>query len=99
MPIADKPTELSEQVLESVKSGQQAALEAVRKFAETVDKLLPPHGEGPSKRQEVIDAAFEMADRLVQTQYDFLRSVVRSAGKALGAASPEKDEKDEKGEE
>ena len=99
MPIADKPTELSEQVLESVKTGQQAALEAVRKFAETVDKSLPSHGEEPSKRQEVVDAAFEMADRLVQTQYDFLRSVVRSAGKALGAASPEKDEKGEKGEE
>ena len=92
MPIADKPTELSEQVLESVRNGQQAALEAVRKFGETVDKLLPLHGEGPSKRQEVIDAAFEMADRLVQTQYDFLHSVVRSAGKALGAGSPEKDE-------
>src|SRR5512135_1943135 len=80
MPIADRPTELSEQVLESVGNGQQAALEAVRKFAETVDKLLPLGGEGPSKRQEVIGGAFEMADRLVQTQYDFLRSVVRSAG-------------------
>jgi hypothetical protein len=33
-----------------------------------------------------------MADRLVQTQYDFLRSVVHSAGKALGAGSPEKGE-------
>ena len=92
MPVADKPTELSEQVLESVKSGQQAALEAVRRFAETVDKSLPLHGEGPTRRQEVIDAAFEMADRLVQAQYDFLRTVVRSAGKALGAGSPEKDE-------
>ena len=92
MPVADKPTELSEQVLESIKSGQQAAIEAVRKFAETVNQSLPPHGEGPSKRQEVIDAAFEMADRLVQTQYDFLRSVVRSAGKALGARSSEKGE-------
>jgi hypothetical protein len=92
MPIADKPTELSEQVLESVKSGQQAALEAVRKFAETVDKSLPLHGEGPSKPQEVIDGAFEMADHLVRTQFDFLRTVVRSAGKALEAGSPEKDE-------
>jgi hypothetical protein len=92
MPIADKPTELSEQVLEAIKSGEQAVLEAVRKFAEAVDRALPLHGEEPSKRQEVIDAAFEMADRLVQTQYDFLGSLVRSSGKALGAGSPEKDE-------
>jgi hypothetical protein len=92
MPIADKPTELSEQVLDSMKNGQQAALEAVRKFADTVDKSLPLPGGEPSKRQEVMDAAFEMADRLVQTQYDFLRTVVRSAGKALGGSSAGKEE-------
>jgi hypothetical protein len=39
-----------------------------------------------------MDAAFEMADRLVQTQYDFLRTVVRSAGKALGGSSAGKEE-------
>ena len=93
MPIADRPTELSEQVLESVKSGQQTALDAVRKFADNVNKTLPLGGEEPSKRQEVVDAAFEMAERLIQSQYDFLRNVVRSAGEALGAKLPEEGEK------
>ncbi|HLZ36379.1 MAG TPA: hypothetical protein VKP64_01180 [Mycobacteriales bacterium] len=93
MAIVDKSTELSEQVLESLKNGQQAALEAVRRFVETVDKSLPGHGVEPSKRQEILDAAFDMADRLVQTQYDFLHNVVRSAGKALGASPDEPGEK------
>jgi hypothetical protein len=82
----EKTTELSEQVLEQVKGSQQKAIEAVRKFMESVDKALPPHGENPSRRQEVIDSALEMSERLVQTQYDFLTDVVHSAGEALGAS-------------
>jgi hypothetical protein len=82
----ERTTELSEQVLEQVKGSQRKAIEAVRKFMESVDEALPPHGENPSRRQEVIDSALEMSERLVQTQYDFLTNVVHSAGEALGAS-------------
>ena len=86
MAIAGKPVELTENVLEAVKNGQQAAIDAVRKFVDTVDKSLPPRGESPSKRQEVIDAALEMANRLVATQYDFLHTVVQAAAGAFGSS-------------
>jgi gamma-glutamyl:cysteine ligase YbdK (ATP-grasp superfamily) len=79
----DRTTELSDEVLKSVESGQRAAIEAVRKFVDRVDESLPALGERPSKREEIIDTALEMADRLVHTQYDFLRKVVDSAGKSL----------------
>lgn len=81
----DKTTELSEEVLDSLEKGQRAAIEAVRKFVDTVDHTLPalPHGEGPSKRQEIVDSALEMADRLVHAQYDFIHKVIDSAGKSL----------------
>jgi hypothetical protein len=82
----ERTTELSENVLEQVKKGQQSAIEAVRRFMESVDDALPPHGENASRRQEVIDSALEMSERLVQTQYDFLTNVVHSAGEALGAS-------------
>lgn len=82
----ERTAELSEQVLEQVKGSQKKAIEAVRKFMESVDEALPPHGENPSRRQEVIDSALEMSEKLVQTQYDFLTGVVRSAGEALGAS-------------
>jgi len=82
----DRTTELSDEVLKSLESGQRAAIDAVRKFVDTVDKNLPALGERPSKRQEIVDAAMEMADRLVHTQYDFLRNVVQSAGKALSGS-------------
>ena len=81
----DRTIELSEEVLESLEKGQRAAIEAVRKFVDTVDHTLPalPHDEGPSRRQEIIDSALEMADRLVHTQHDFIHKVIESAGKSL----------------
>jgi hypothetical protein len=79
----DWTTELSDEVLKSLESGQRAAIEAVRNFVDTVDQALPPHGETPSRRQDVIDGAMDMADRLVHVQYDFLRKVVANAGKSL----------------
>ena len=79
----DRTTKLSDEVLDSVEKGQRAAIEAVRKFVDTVDEALPPHGEGPRRRQEIVDAAMEMADRLVHTQYDFIRKVIDSAAESL----------------
>jgi tRNA(Ser,Leu) C12 N-acetylase TAN1 len=80
---AKRTTELSEDVLKSLDDGAQSALESVRKFVETVDRALPPHGEGPSRREEITDSALEMAQRLVHTQYEFLHKVIDSAGKSL----------------
>ena len=79
----ERTSELSDEVLKSLESGQRAAIEAVRKCVDTVDEALPAIGERPSRRQEIVDAAMEMADRLVHTQYEFLRHVVQSAGKTL----------------
>ena len=79
----DRTTEVSEEVLKSLQSGQRAAIDAVRKFVDTGDEMLPTRGERPKKRQEVVDAAMEMADKLVRTQYDFLRSVVQNASKVI----------------
>ncbi len=80
----DRTTELSEAALQSIESAQRTVIEAVRNFLDTVDEMLPAIGERPSRRQEVVDAAMEMADHLVHTQYDFLRNILHSAGKALG---------------
>ena len=79
----DRSAQMSEDVLKSVEAGQRAAIEAVRKFVDTVDEALPALGGHPSRREKIIDAALEMADKLVTTQYDFLRSVVRSADRSL----------------
>jgi hypothetical protein len=79
----ERTTELSEQVLEQISASQQSALEAVRGFTESVDRALPLNGDGPSRRQIVIDSALSMSQRLVKAQYDFACEVMRDAGKLL----------------
>jgi hypothetical protein len=87
----ERTTDLSEEVFTSLESAQRAAIEAVRRFMDTVDKTLP-RGETPTKRQDVVDSAMEMADRLVHIQYDFLRRIVADAGKALNRSTDGKED-------
>jgi hypothetical protein len=89
-PAVARTTELSEDVLKSVESGQRAALEAVRTFVDRVDDALPGTGATARRRETVIDAALELADRLITTQYEFLRSVVHDAGHAVTKATKKK---------
>jgi hypothetical protein len=84
--VAGPASELSEDVVRELEKGADSALDAVRKFLVAVDEALPPRGEGPSRREEVADSALEMAQRLVHTQAQFLRHVVESARKSVGAA-------------
>ncbi len=85
-----RETRLSDEVLESAKTGQQAASDAVRKFVRTVDEAIRQRREAireeserHSLRETIVDAALELADQLVTTQYKFHRSVLRSADRAL----------------
>ena len=73
-------------MLKSLDDGARSAIDAVHKFVETVDRALPPRGEGPSRREEITDSALEMVQRLVHTQSDFLRKIVDSAGKSLSGS-------------
>lgn len=81
--VVERAAGMSDEVLKSVEAGQRAAIEAVRKFVDTVDETMPTYGDGPSRRQTVVDAALDMADRLVTVQYGFIRSVVASADQVL----------------
>jgi hypothetical protein len=82
-----KTTDLSEQVLEQLQTGQRNAIAAVRKFADSADETRPTVGDGHSRPQELIDSALELSEQLVQVQYGFVRQVVHSAGEALGGSS------------
>lgn len=58
----DRTIVLSDEVLKSLESGQRAAIDAVRKFVDTVDEKLPALGDRPPRRQEIVDSAMETAD-------------------------------------
>jgi hypothetical protein len=84
--VVERTTELSDEVLKSVEEGQRAAIEAAGRFLVTVEEALPQEVQGTSEVAKTItESGLEMADRLVHTQYDFLRKVIHSAGKSLSS--------------
>jgi hypothetical protein len=84
--VVDRTTELSDEVLKSVDQGQRAAIEAAGRFLVTVEEALPQEVQGTSEvAKKITESGLEMADRLVHTQYDFLREVIHSASKSLSS--------------
>jgi len=75
---------LPRELLKSFEDGQRAAADAVHKFVDTVEEALPLRGDSAPKRQEVVDSAIEMTERLVQAQVDVLRRVARGASRTFG---------------
>lgn len=89
--MAERAVAMSEEVLKSVEAGQRNAIEAVRKFVGAVEESLPGHGDDhPSRRENIVNAALNMADDLVKTQYEFIRSVVGNASETLRKQSDDK---------
>lgn len=88
-PTETTPTsELLEEVHESAKVGQNAAAEALRLFRQTVNEAVPEALQ--PLRTKLVDAAIELADKLVTAQYQFNRNLIRSADRALGSAEEDK---------
>jgi len=55
-----------ERIIESGRDAEEFALEAVRKFVDTVDGVFPDVSQdGP--RRKIIDSAFQMTEQLVST--------------------------------
>jgi hypothetical protein len=87
--IVPRGEELIDEVRESAKAGQEAASKALHKFRETVDQALPESVQ--PLRKKIVDAAIELADQLVNAQYKFNRSIVRSADRVLSKSDGEKE--------
>lgn len=60
----------------------QSVIDALHKFADTVDRSLPPRVGRASRREELTDSAVEMAQRLARGQFDLLRKLADSAEKS-----------------
>jgi hypothetical protein len=79
--VTHRSTDLFDEIRESAKVGQHAAVEALRIFRDTVDEAIPETVQ--PLRTKLIDAAVELADKLVAAQYQFNRNLIHSADRAL----------------
>jgi hypothetical protein len=73
--------DLLDDVRDAAKVGQHAAAEALRAFRQTVDEAIPQAVQ--PLRTKIVDAAVELADKLVAAQFQLNRNLIHSAERAL----------------
>jgi hypothetical protein len=91
MPTDQDPTqELQAQVLDGIRKSQQAVIEGMRTWAETVQQLVPGTGQAAGHRisqlpsaTEVVDSVFDFATQLLDAQRELAHSVL-GATTAIG---------------
>ena len=85
--VVDRTSVLSDELLTSLETGERAAIEALGHFIVTVEEALPQEVAGTAEvAKKITESSLEMADRLVHTQYVFLRKGIDSTAKALRGA-------------
>jgi hypothetical protein len=84
-------TSLEDQVLETVKQGQEAVVKAVRTWADASKSLIPdlpplPFADQLPNTTEIVENAFAFADKLLASQREFVAAILDAAKPAYGAA-------------
>jgi len=84
--VVERTAKLSDDVLKSLEASERVAIDAVGQFAITLEEELPHEIVNTSDvAKKITESSLEMADRLVHTQYEFLRHVVDSGAKSLSS--------------
>jgi hypothetical protein len=82
--VVDRTSVLSHEFLTSLETSERSAIETLGAFLLTVEEALPQEVASTSEvARKITESGLEMADRLVHTQYAFLRKGVDSTAKAL----------------
>lgn len=81
-------------IIDALAQGEHDALAAVRKFVDAVDQAVPTvvgADQEPPMRTQIIDAAFEMVQRLLAVSNDFARDLVDVTETTLGRVKGDED--------
>jgi hypothetical protein len=82
--VVDRTSILSDELLASLETSERAAIETLGAFLVTVEEALPQEVAATSEvAKKITESGLEMTDRLVHTQYAFLRKGIDSTAKAL----------------
>lgn len=80
---------LQEQILDLVQRSSEAVVGAGRAFTESVANVVPAD---TTAIEDLIDRAFDLTERILQTQRDFAKQVVQTVTKpvtdAAGSSEP-----------
>ena len=79
-----------ENTLKTIRDGQQAVIEAIRAWADAVERIVPPMQPLPFADQlpspeDVMKTSFDFAEQLLKTQRDFAEQVVAATSHVTAA--------------
>lgn len=77
----DRVVESTNRIIESVRDAEELSLEAVRKFVDTVNGILPDVRDD-APRRKIIDSAVKMTEMLVGASSDLAQKIVAAASDA-----------------
>jgi hypothetical protein len=100
MPAKRDPTqELQAQVLDGIRKSQEAVIDGMRTWAETIQQLVPgttqaavPRTDQLPTPAEVVDSVFDFAAQLLNAQRELAHSIL-GATTAVGEQAQEETEK------
>jgi hypothetical protein len=64
-------------IIESLQDAEHSALEAVRKFVDTVNGVFPDVAGDGGSRQKIIDSAFKMTEQMVGASNQLAQRIVK----------------------
>ena len=77
----DRFVESTNRIIDSVRDAEELALEAVRKFVDTVNGILPDVRDD-APRRKIIDSAVKMTEMLVGASSELAQKIVTAASDA-----------------
>jgi len=70
-------------LVDSIEHAEEASLEAVRNFLDSVDSAFPHLGGDEGPRRKIIDSAFKMTEQLVGAANQLARNILDVTQKTL----------------
>lgn len=83
MAVKQAGTTVGERVIESLKTAETTALEAVRTFVDTVNSAVGGLGLEDTRRKNIIDSAFKMTEELMGATNNVARGVMKASQDAV----------------
>jgi hypothetical protein len=93
--ISDATRSTQDQLLAAVKQSQKAVVDAVGAWAKAVENAVPAvpaaaAGVDLPKPEEVVESAFDYAEKLLKAQREFAKDLIAAAGPVLEKAEQKK---------
>jgi hypothetical protein len=84
--------EVQSEILDAVRKSQDAVVDAIKRWAETVQSLTPsipvpnlPYSDKLPKPEEFVASAYDFAEQLLASQRNFAESVLQATKPLTGA--------------